>query len=741
MTEPKAIGRGHEWQLRTDIPPDVDFVAELVQSLRLSPIAARILAGRGVQSVEEARVFLDPATTPLYNPFQMADMFEAVTTIQRVVDNRGLIWVYGDYDVDGATGTALLVEYLREWGARVEYYVPHRVEEGYGLNTEALKQAADDGVALVVTVDCGISAVEQAEFAASMGLQLVITDHHEPGPELPVAAAVVNPKRPDCPYPFDALAGVGVAFKLTQAYSLLSEGVVPEGELLPEEFRMLLADSLDLVVLGTIADVVPLTGENRFFAAVGLERLNETGRRGLLALRQVAGLSDKELTSGRVAFGLAPRINAAGRMAHATDGVRLLLTTDANEAEELARGLDLLNQERQKLEDNLVGALERRLEARPELADSYFLVFDGEGWHSGVVGIAASRICDRVHRPVAVVSVDPETGMGQASVRGISGYDVRQALEVNGDLLVKFGGHSQAAGFTVETARIPDVRQALDEHARQCLSFDQLRGQRLADAVVILPDVDERLVEELGRFAPCGVGNPRPTLLARELRVVEARAVGRGQRHLKLRLQDVIEGLTMGAIGFNLAESAVPEPGEYVDAVFSPQASEWQGRKSIELHIYDLRSTRVVRRRARRAELQRILQLNWEQVRRMHPDPVVLRELYVMFKKLADREPLLAGGSELVQSVHELSGREYAAETIEAALAIFSELDLAHKLRRGDRTMWILAGDDSQRRDLYESPRFVRGELARESVRQFLRHASGAGEDDLEEIVASMRSG
>ena len=569
MSRPQAV-----WQVEES---DETVSLELASALGLSPIVARILYNRGLHSVEEAERFLSCDLAELHDPYLLKDMDSAVKEIDRALISGDRILVYGDYDVDGVTSTVLLLDALNFLGCEAGFYIPDRLEEGYGLNREALTKAASQGYKLIISVDCGISAREEAAYAAEMGLKLVITDHHEPPPDLPCAQAVIDPKRPDCAYPFKDLAGVGVAFKLVQA--LFSLRGIPGREM----------DLIDLVTLGTIADLVPLRGENRILVKHGLSQLNSNPRLGLKSLAEVAGLNGRVIGPGQVAFALAPRINATGRVGDAAIAVRLLRSQDPLRAREMAVYLDAENRTRQEIEaEVLAEALEMLREFHP--AKDKVIVLAKEGWHPGVLGIAASRLVERYYRPAIMIAL--EGGEGKGSGRSIAGFDLYRALSGCSESLLRFGGHKQAAGLSISAGRVDSLRQELNRLAALEDADIYLPRLRL-DGRVELSQVNQGLVEEIRRLEPFGIGNPSPVLLGLGLTLQEAREVGKEGGHLKVRVQ---EGSTSkDGIGFNLGGLLGGlRPGQMVDAVFSPEINEYNGRTSVQLQLKDIRTGKII---------------------------------------------------------------------------------------------------------------------------------------------------
>ena len=533
-------------------------------------LLACVLSARGVTEPEQAWKLLTPGEEPLLDPMLLKDMDRAVLRVTRALKRGETIAVYGDYDVDGITATCLLTDCLTRLGGRVRSYIPDRLEEGYGLNQEAVLHLARQGVTLIITVDCGITAAREVEFARELGIDVVITDHHECKQAIPEAAAVVDPHRPDCPYPFKGLAGVGVALKLAMA----AAG--------PDRAGLVFREYADLAAVGTVADVMPMTGENRTIVQTGLAALAHPRRVGLAQLMEEAGLGDKPVTSVSIGYTLAPRINAAGRMGQADLAAELLLTRDPGRAAALAQELCALNRERQTIECEIFQECVQRLERRPQ---SGVILLADEHWHQGVVGIVASRLTEKYSCPAFMVCLDQ--GMGKGSCRSWGGVNLFHLLTQCQDLLEGFGGHAMAAGFTVREENIP----ALDRRLRQ-LVLEEQAGEELPslldiDAAVLPQELTVEAVEALDALEPCGAGNPRPVLVLTGAHVISAAQVGRG-RHLKLRLEG--RGVPLDAIFFSVDGSELGlTPGCRVDVAFYPQINDFRGVRSVQLQVVDLR--------------------------------------------------------------------------------------------------------------------------------------------------------
>lgn len=549
-----------------------EAASALARSLPAPLPAAHVLVNRGLADPDQARRYLEPALENLHDPLAMLDLDRAATRILEAVERGERILIQGDYDVDGITSTFLLHSTLLELGGRSSYRIPDRIRDGYGLTNEAIDEARQRGCALVVTVDCGITAVSAVEYARSLGIDCVITDHHEPAAELPAAHAVVNPLRPGCPYPFKALAGVGVTFKLVERL-LQGRGGLDRAR-----------DYLDVVALGTIADVVPLVGENRVLAHAGLDRLNQHRRLGLRALVERAGLNGKRITSGQVAFVLAPRINAAGRMGNAELGLRLLLAREDQEAAACADALEDDNDKRREKDGAALLEAERRV--KEELAaDCRSILLWSDSWHPGVIGIVASRLVERYGRPAVLVALDGERGRG--SGRSVPGLDLTRLLDGCTDLLIAHGGHAFAAGLTVARERLPELRERFEALVREQRPGDAA-GQRLeVDSDVRVSECDAELVRWLERMAPHGLDNPEPLFRMMDARVREVSVVG-GGKHVRMRVSDGIG--EVDAIGFGMGDAAAGlRAAGRADLAFVPTQNEWNGDTRIQLKLKGVR--------------------------------------------------------------------------------------------------------------------------------------------------------
>ena len=539
----------------------------LHKALNISPLLAHLLLKRDVSTAEEARSFLSCSLSSLHDPFLLKDMDKAVKRIKSAVKRNESILIYGDYDVDGLSATALLFLTLKGYGARLSYYIPDRVKEGYGLNLGALKKAGDNGVDLVIAVDCGITAVEEVNYLKKHNIDCIILDHHQPLEGIiPDAVAVINPLRPDCYYPYKYLASVGLVFKLTQALK------APE-------------DNLDLVTLGTISDVAPLTGENRILVKHGLKHLANTRKTGLRALIEAAGIGKKrEFYTDTVGFILGPRINASGRVSSSLQSLKLLLTEDAEEAKALAEGLNKDNRERQAMQETILKEAVSKVEREVNFKSHKVIVVSSDKWHPGVIGIVASRLVEKFYRPTILVAFNEDIGKG--SGRSIKNFHLFDALSKCKEHLVEYGGHKHAAGITISKDNIEVFRERFNSVASEVLQPLDLIPRLEIDAEISLSDLTMKFVKELVLLEPYGVGNPKPVFAVRGLSLKTKPKILTANT-LKLWVTD--GELTYEAVGFKKAFDFKLDPApRNFSLAFTPSLNTWQGEESIQLVIKDL---------------------------------------------------------------------------------------------------------------------------------------------------------
>lgn len=558
---------------------ETERAASLARVLGISPTVAALLLSRGCGDDRSARAFLEPTYDQLHDPYLMLGMQDAVSRLLRAIDNAERVLVYGDYDVDGTTGTAVLLRALKLLGAKAGYHVPHRFTEGYGIQQAALEKAVAQGYQLVISVDCGIRAHEPLYWAQANGLDVIITDHHLPdeGEGVPPAYAVLNPNQRGCRYPDKNLAGVGVAFKLVHA-------------LFRERGRESQVSAfLKVVAIGTVADVAKLTGENRTIVALGLKDLATARNPGLRALMEVAGCGDGSgMTAYDLGFRIGPRINAAGRMDAARAVVQLFETRDLNEARRLAEHLDARNQERKEVQQQIMKLAIAELElAGDGAAHRHVAVVAGEGWHRGVIGIAASKIAEKINRPCVVFSIDGDVAHGSA--RSIQAYHLLNGLTACADLFDKFGGHSHAAGITIKRDRIAELRRRLNEHAASCLTDEELQPCLNIDAELPAEAITFPLTNELNSLEPFGAGNPRPVFLTRNLRIRSEPRVMK-ERHLKMYLAGA-EGRPLETVWWNCLEhlQRTPDLNASIELAYTIETNTWNGETRMQLNVEDMR--------------------------------------------------------------------------------------------------------------------------------------------------------
>ena len=560
------------WKIKI---PDPQLVSLIQQEFNCSLIIASVMANRNILSKEEAQKFFSPTLESLHDPFLMQDMDKAADRLADCIKNRQNILVFGDYDVDGTTGASTLGLFINSAGGNSEVYVPDRETEGYGLSTQGVDKAEKIGAELIITSDCGITGHDSVDYANSRDIDVIITDHHMPSPELPNAYAVLNPKRDDCSYPFKGLCGGGVTLKLAEAVAIMLE-IDPE----------LVYSHLDLITLGTSADLVPILDENRAIVHHGLKSLKKTEKPGLHALLEVSNLLEKELTVGRLIFGVAPRINAAGRLGDANRAVALFSTDNPIEAAEIARNLDEENRNRQDIQQTIVDEALLKVNSECDLQNENAIVLWEEGWHQGVIGIVASRIKEEFHRPTVIIAM--ENGVGKGSARSIYNFDLYENFTNCAAHLDGFGGHPMAAGMTISKSNLPLFRETFINLANNALSESDLVGTLTIETEMKLSDINGRFMEFLDKLAPFGPGNMRPQFVSRKVEIAgKPRLVGNGD-HLKFRAKQ--NSKTFDAIAFNMGKHYSDLlSGKPFDLAFVVEENEWQGRKSIQLNIRDIK--------------------------------------------------------------------------------------------------------------------------------------------------------
>lgn len=552
--------------------PDRDSIRNLSRKSGYAPLTSAVLCARGLDTPEKAAAFLSCDLSGLHDPMLLPDMQQAVDTIQESIRRGERIAVFGDYDVDGITSTCVLLRFLKSKGADCKYYIPDRLTEGYGLNRAALEELRRQGISLIITVDSGITAAEEIAYACELGMNVVVTDHHECKDELPQAAAVVNPKRADSQYPFTDLAGVGVVFKLICALAG------------PDNLRDVLEQYLDLVAVGTIADVMLLQGENRIIVASGLMALQQTDNAGLRMLMREAGVETRRMTSTIVSFTLAPRINAAGRMGCAEQAVELFLTDDPIRAQDIAAMLCCQNKERQNAENEILTQAFDALQKEYDPKQDRMIVLWGENWHHGVIGIVSSRISDRYGCPTVLISLDGDQGKG--SGRSVNGFNLFAALEHSAQYLEKFGGHALAAGLTISRENLPAFKQSICEYARETIREEDLMPVVDIDCMISPDHISLQSIRDLAILEPYGMGNRQPIFAIREFTVEEITPIS-SDKHLKMSL--IKGGKRFTAMLFGTGSGGCPVvQGDVVDAAFHLEINHFRGRQNIQLLLKDI---------------------------------------------------------------------------------------------------------------------------------------------------------
>ncbi|WP_108669477.1 single-stranded-DNA-specific exonuclease RecJ [Peribacillus acanthi] len=550
--------------------PNEEKANVLSAQLKIAPLVAKLLVNRGMDTLESARSFLFPEETPFHDPFLLKGMDLAVNRIHRAIDRKEHIRIFGDYDADGVSSTTVLMETFKKLNANVDFYIPNRFSEGYGPNETAFRLAKEEGVSLLITVDTGISAIHEAEVAKNLDLDYIITDHHEPGPILPEALAIIHPKLEDSSYPFKDLAGVGVALKL--AHALLGE--VPN-------------DLLEIAAIGTISDLVPLFGENRLIASKGIQNMKTTSRPGLRALFKVAGIEPSSLNEESIGFGIGPRINAAGRLGDADPAVELLLTDDFETAYYIANEIDGLNKERQALVQQITSEAIQEVEENWPIDENSVIVVGKEGWNSGIIGIVASKLVDRFYRPAIVLSFDREKCLAKGSARSIEGFDLYQNLSKCRELLPHFGGHPMAAGMTLKIEDVGELRERLNELAIQQLTEEDFVPVTKLDTVTTVEEITLESIAQMDRLAPFGMGNPKPKVLIEDAKISTIRKIGADSNHMKLMLEH--NGFSLDGIGFGLGELVDHiSPISSISVVGDVSINEWNNIRKPQIYLHDV---------------------------------------------------------------------------------------------------------------------------------------------------------
>jgi single-stranded-DNA-specific exonuclease len=573
-----ARWRQKRWETFPEDSETRQAIAAMQPALGCSPLVARLLVNRGIRTREAADAFLYPDFSHLPDPFQLPDAEAAAERIKQAINNREKIFVHGDYDGDGVTSAALWYRLLDRLGADVMVHVPHRRNDGYDMRSKFVQEAKAAGVKLIVTTDCGIQRCDEVEEAREAGIDVIITDHHEPGADLPKAVAVVNPHRKDSTYPFPDLAGVGVAFRMGEALVRhLGHSV--------DAYRRAYCD---LVAIGTVTDIMPIVGENRVFVKYGLESIRCTKKPGLKALIENSGLTNQPLNAYSIGFRLGPRLNAIGRLDDSRLALDLLLTRDPVEAEALAAKLEVANRERQQEQQRILTEALEQLSGK-DLTDTYCVVLCGESWHSGVIGIVASKIVERTGRPTILIAMNEETGQGRGSARSIRPFNMLEAITACGEHLQEFGGHSHAAGMGIRKETFEAFAEAMNRQAVERLSEEDFLPILMADAEIEATDVTYDFMRELALFEPFGRGNEEPLFISRSVKISDTLQMGAEKQHLKLKVQTGAAQPT-DAILWNAGDMADHlHAGDKVDIAYKPRFNHFNGRTTIQLMLEDLR--------------------------------------------------------------------------------------------------------------------------------------------------------
>jgi len=685
------IMRYNSWQVFADGTGAVPTL----EAAGIPPLMARVLAARGLGSPEEARAFLTQGLEQLNDPALMPDMEKGAERVHRAIEAGETIAIYGDYDVDGITSLALLARTFKDHGVECLGYIPDRVEEGYGMNREAVDRLHEAGATLIITVDCGITAVEEVAYAATLGVDVVITDHHECKEVLPAAVAVINPKRADCTYPFKEFAGIGVAYKFLCA-------IFPE-----YREKKVLNKYAPLVALGTVADVMPLVKENRVVVQLGLEQARNTEILGLRKLMDACGLRGKDVTSSHVSYVLAPKLNAAGRMGRVRVATDLLITEDEEEADRLVEELLLLNRERQKTENDILREATAML-AEAGAEPGRAVVLAGENWHQGVIGIVASRVAEKIKAPTFMISMSGD--MGKASCRSYGGFNLFRALEQVQDLLESFGGHALAAGFVIRRENIPALRERMEElfaawgdraEQESVLQVDALLEDT---ALLTLPGIGS--LEEL---EPFGTGNPTPVFCIRDMEVDSVSDVG-GGRHMRLTL--LKNGRSCDAIFFSHSSARMGiVPGDTVDVAFTPEVNEFRGRRSVQLQVKDICQCARTREKEREElalydRFRRGESISRPEAERLLPTRAFFVGTWRYLRTHTDGE-ISGERGYLARCIAQAAGREPSAMRAMICLDCFRELGLIEETERHEE-LTVLVREAPGKVDLSRAPSLMR---------------------------------
>ncbi len=566
-----------KWIVKKPTNQQIKIQNELAQVLNINPILAQLLVQRGIHTFDEARSFFRPDFSALHDPFLMKDMDKAVERLTAAIRENEKILIYGDYDVDGTTSVSLVYKFIKKIYSNVDFYIPDRYVEGYGISYQGVDFASDNDCKLIIALDCGIKAIEKVDYASQAGIDFIICDHHTPDLQLPKAVAVLDPKRPDCDYPFKHLSGCGVGFKLLQAFSIRNN--IPFSELVP---------LLDLLALSIASDIVPITGENRILAYYGLKQLNANPSIGVKSILEVCGLNDKEITITDIVFRIGPRINASGRMKLASEAVELMVSNDVQFAKEKSDTINEYNNDRKDLDKNITDEAIQLIASNHEYQQRKSIVVYKPDWHKGVIGIVASRLAEEFYKPSIVLTFS--NGMASGSARSVPGFDVYKAIDSCRDLLENFGGHRYAAGLSMLEENVPLFTQRIEEYVANAITEEQLSPQIDIDALISFKDITPKFFKVLKQFSPFGPGNTKPVFATRGVTDFgSSRLVGKEQEHLKLELVDsscenVMNGIAFGMYQYNdHLKSLKP-----LDICYTLEENNFNGNTSIQLMIRDI---------------------------------------------------------------------------------------------------------------------------------------------------------
>lgn len=564
-----------KWKIETSDNKETE--AFLGKEFGIHPIISQILVNRGIRDTDAARRYLYPSLNDLHNPFLLKDIKKGLSRLLKAIQDNEKIIIYGDYDADGITSVVILYKFIKEVTPHIDYYIPDRIQEGYGLKIPAIDRFKKDNVKLIITVDCGISDIEEITYAQSLGIDTIVLDHHEISGPLPPAVASINPNRDDCAFPFKGLAGVGIAFN----FIIALRGTLNKEGFWKNNNYPNLKEYLDIVTLGTIGDIAPLTDENRIFTKIGLELISEGQRPGIKALKEVCGVDNQTIDSFKASFSLIPRINAAGRIASPSEAVKLLLTDDLSEARILAEKLDSYNRHRQLMEKKILNDILEIISNNTSVEKMNSLVFASDKWHPGIIGIVASRLVELFNRPAFIISLN--NGVGKGSGRSVSGFNIYKGIQQCSHLLLSFGGHYHAAGISIKEENIDEFTGLLDQIAGDDSQVSEIASQMSIDSECSLEDINLELLNQIEMLAPFGSNNPEPLLCVRNVKAISTIVVG--NNHLKIWIDG--NGSSRDAIWFNMGRYQTVLNGSNFDVVFTPQINKWNGSPDIQLKIKD----------------------------------------------------------------------------------------------------------------------------------------------------------